>query len=210
MPLRKKPRRSSPDLEAPAHRSSRPNCGVGGHTAQLQRVGERFAAPTRKGLKGNDLQISSSEENSMAPSQLQKGKKKNPPAKPRSTTKKNLNERRMTENSQHSQAPTSCLNQYVIHSSERFGFKEPQSNGSETAGWNVGQQDASHEKESMERSLQPSSHGGDTSDDNANCDDNNTPMNGYASQYMHQQTDNADDGMDFDKNIDWPHPDDEA
>ncbi|KAG1817643.1 uncharacterized protein BJ212DRAFT_1299172 [Suillus subaureus] len=77
MPPRKKPRCSSPDLEAPAHQSSRPNCGVGGHAAQLQRVGETVAAPTRKGLKGNDLQISSSEENPMAPSQLQKGKKKN-------------------------------------------------------------------------------------------------------------------------------------
>ncbi|KAG1831121.1 hypothetical protein EV424DRAFT_1343245 [Suillus variegatus] len=80
MPLRKKPRCSSPDLEAPAHQSSRPNCGVGGHVAQLQRVGERVAAPTRKGPKGNNLQISSSEENPMAPLQLQKGKKKNPDA----------------------------------------------------------------------------------------------------------------------------------
>ncbi|KAG2365995.1 hypothetical protein BDR07DRAFT_1373941 [Suillus spraguei] len=75
MPLRKKHRCSSPDLEAPAQQSSRPNHGVGGHAAQLQRVGETVAAPTRKGPQGNDLQISSSEENPMAPLQLQKGKK---------------------------------------------------------------------------------------------------------------------------------------
>ncbi|KAG1824989.1 hypothetical protein EV424DRAFT_1538062 [Suillus variegatus] len=186
MPPRKKPRCSSPDLEAPARRSSRPNRGIGGHAAQLQRVGETVAAPTRKGPKGDNLQISSSEENPMAPSQLQKGKKK------------------------------------------MFGFKEPWSNGRKMAERNVGQQDAGHERESTERDsgcekerrntedykeFAPSSHEGDTSDDNADCDDDpdsNTPMDRYAGQHTHQRTDDADDGMDFDKNMDRPRPDDEA
>jgi hypothetical protein len=75
MPPKKKPRRFSPDFKATARRSSRPNRGVGGHAAQLQKVGEMVAAPTRKRPKGDDLQISSSEENPMAPSQLQKGKR---------------------------------------------------------------------------------------------------------------------------------------
>ncbi|KAG2353571.1 hypothetical protein BDR07DRAFT_1383031 [Suillus spraguei] len=124
MPLRKKHRCSSPDLEAPAQQSSRPNHGVGGHAAQLQRVGETVAAPTRKGPQGNDLQISSSEENPMAPLQLQKGKKE--------------------------KAPTSHPNQYMAHSSERSGFTEPRSNGHKMAGLNVGQQDVGHKRESME------------------------------------------------------------
>ncbi|KAG2136998.1 hypothetical protein DEU56DRAFT_946284 [Suillus clintonianus] len=123
---------ASPDLEATTRRSSRPNCGVGGHAAQLQRVGEMVAAPTKKRPKGDDLQISSSDENPMAPSQLQKVKT-NPPAKPSSTSKNKQNKHRITGSSQHPQAPTSRLNLYVARSSERFGFKEPQSNGREKA-----------------------------------------------------------------------------
>ncbi|KAG1763980.1 hypothetical protein EV702DRAFT_1051521 [Suillus placidus] len=162
MPLRKKPRHPPPDLEATAQRSSRPNRGV--HGTQLQKVGEIVAAPGRKGLKGDDLQISSSEENPMAPLQLQKGKKK-PPAKLRSAPKKTQNECRPIESSQHPQDPTSRPNLYVAHSSERFRFKEPQSNGREraserqpmqkepqssghkTVGCNASQQDVDHERE---------------------------------------------------------------
>ncbi|KAG2105474.1 uncharacterized protein F5147DRAFT_775243 [Suillus discolor] len=182
MPLRKKPRRSSPDLQATARRSSKPGHGVGGHAAQLQKVGETVAAPARKGLKGDNLQISSSEENPMAPSQLQKGKK-NPPAKHRSTAKKTQNEHRTTESSQHPQAPTSRPNPHAACSSERFGFKEPQSNGCERAreGWpmqkdtqssghktvgrNTGQRDAGHERESTEPGSGCEKDRQDTDDD---------------------------------------------
>ncbi|KAG0705576.1 hypothetical protein DFH29DRAFT_996657 [Suillus ampliporus] len=126
------------------------------------------AAPTKKRLKGDDLQISSAEENPMAPLQLQKGKK-NPPVKPSSTSKNKQNERRITGSSQHPQAPTSRPNPYVACSSERFGFKEPQSNGREkaregqpmqkeaqpsgceTVERNMGQRDPSRERESVER-----------------------------------------------------------
>ncbi|KAG2058766.1 hypothetical protein BDR06DRAFT_968272 [Suillus hirtellus] len=167
MPPRKKPRRSSPNLEATAWRSSRPGHGVGGHVAQLQKVEETVAAPARKGPKGDNLQISSSEENPMAPLQLQEGKK-NPPTKHHSTVKKTQNKCRTTGSSQHPQAPTSCLNPHVAHSSERFGFKEPQSNGHKRAregqpmqkdaqssghkmvGQNMGQQDVGHKRESTE------------------------------------------------------------
>ncbi|KAG1843846.1 hypothetical protein C8R48DRAFT_780499 [Suillus tomentosus] len=202
MPPRKRPRRSSPDLEATARRSSRPNRGVGGHAAQLQKVGETIAASGRKGPKGDDLQISSSEENPMAPSQLQKGKKK-PPAKPCSAPKKTQNEYRSTESSQHSQDPTSHPNLHVARSFERFGFKESQSNGHEraserqpvqkepqssghkTVGCNASQQDAGHKKELMDidcekdrqnaderRELTPSIHERDEFDDDADFDDN--------------------------------------
>ncbi|KAG1887062.1 hypothetical protein F4604DRAFT_1675108 [Suillus subluteus] len=122
--------------KAAAQRSSRPNHGVGSHAVQLRRAGETVAATlTRKGLRGDNLQISSSEENPMAPLQVQKGKK-NPPAKPHSTSKKNLKEHRTTESSQHSQALPSHPNPYVAHSSERFGFKESQPNGHKMVGWN--------------------------------------------------------------------------
>ncbi|KAG1764316.1 hypothetical protein EDD22DRAFT_951737 [Suillus occidentalis] len=202
MPPRKRPRCSSPDLEATARRSSRPNRGVGGHAAQLQKVGETIAASGRKGPKGDDLQISSFEENPMAPSQLQKGKKK-PPAKPCSAPKKTQNEYRSTESSQHSQNPTSRPNLHVARSFERFGFKESQSNGREraskrqpvqkepqssghkTVGRNASQQDAGHEKELTDsnckkdrqnaderRELTPSIHERDEFDDNADFDDN--------------------------------------
>ncbi|KAG1843441.1 hypothetical protein F4604DRAFT_1689528 [Suillus subluteus] len=191
MPPRKKPRRSSPSLDAPAQRSSRPNCGVGSHAVQLRRAGETVAVPpTRKGPKGDNLQISSSEENPMAPSQVQKGKK-NPPAKPHSTSKKNPNERRMTESSKHSQAPPSCLNPYVAHSSERFGFKESQPNGHKTVGQNMGQRDVGHERESTE-------HDGGGEKDRQNMDDYRESAPN--SHEHNTPDDNADRGDDFDSN----------
>ncbi|KAG2751364.1 hypothetical protein P692DRAFT_201803875 [Suillus brevipes Sb2] len=227
MPPRKRPRRSSPDLEATARRSSRPNHGVGGHAAQLQKVGEMIAASGRKGPKGDDLQISSSEENPMFSSQLQKGKKK-PPAKPCSAPKKTQNEYRSTESSQRSQDPTSHPNLHVARSFERFRFKEsqsngrkraserqpvqkePQSSGHKTVGRNASQQDAGHEKELTDsdcekdrqnadehRELMPIIHELDEFDDDADFND-------YFDHDMQMDRDDGqrteDDTGDFDEN----------
>ncbi|KAG1895271.1 uncharacterized protein F5891DRAFT_1194329 [Suillus fuscotomentosus] len=97
----------------------------------------------------------------MAPSQLQKGEKK-PPAKSCNILKTKQNKR------QHPLAPTSHPNPYVACSFERFGFKEPQSNGHEkaregqpmqkdtqssgreTVERDMGQRDTSRERESTE------------------------------------------------------------
>jgi len=54
----------------PQRQSSRPTQGVGGHVTQLKKVGEMVMAPTRQVNALNDLEISGSEENPMAPSQL--------------------------------------------------------------------------------------------------------------------------------------------
>ncbi|KAG2737728.1 hypothetical protein P692DRAFT_20883298 [Suillus brevipes Sb2] len=78
MPPRKRAKHSAP-AAAPSRRSERSTRGVGGHVAQLQKTGETLAAPARKGRKEPIVQMSDSdaEENPMAPSQLQRTKKKN-------------------------------------------------------------------------------------------------------------------------------------
>ncbi|KAG2054212.1 hypothetical protein BDR06DRAFT_1007887 [Suillus hirtellus] len=78
MPPRKRAKHSAP-AAAPSRRSERSTQGVGGHVAQLQKTRETLAAPARKGRKEPIVQMSDSdaEENPMAPSQLQRTKKKN-------------------------------------------------------------------------------------------------------------------------------------
>lgn len=77
MPPKKRVKRPSDAITAcedaePQRRSSRPTRGVGGHVAQLKKVGETVMAPTRQVNALNDLEISGSEENPMAPSQLKR------------------------------------------------------------------------------------------------------------------------------------------
>ncbi|KAG1825233.1 hypothetical protein DFJ58DRAFT_738551 [Suillus subalutaceus] len=55
--------------------SSQSTRGIGGHAAQLQKTGETLMAPTRR-KKADNLNISNSEENPMAPSQLKRCKEK--------------------------------------------------------------------------------------------------------------------------------------
>jgi hypothetical protein len=79
MPPRKKARHISPGTNSrkdpePSRRSVRSNRGVGGHVAQLQKAGEMVMAPTRQ--KKGVIEMSDSEENPMAPSQVARAKKK--------------------------------------------------------------------------------------------------------------------------------------
>ncbi|KAG2737637.1 hypothetical protein P692DRAFT_20883364 [Suillus brevipes Sb2] len=88
MPPKKRAKHSTVNAKdgdtAPCRQSSRNNRGVGGYTAQLQKAGEAIAAPARSRRKNDylDLDASDPEENSMAPSQMRRGKKI-APAKPR-------------------------------------------------------------------------------------------------------------------------------
>jgi len=60
----------------PQRRSSRSTRGTGGHVAQLEKTGEKVAAPTKQRKAPNDFEISDSEENPMAPSQFERLRKK--------------------------------------------------------------------------------------------------------------------------------------
>ncbi|KAG2130227.1 hypothetical protein DEU56DRAFT_757902 [Suillus clintonianus] len=150
MPPKKRARRSTvndQDEPAPCRQSSRSNCGVGGHAAQLQKAGEAIAAPARNRKGQNDypeLDASDPEENSMAPAQLRQGKKgasakplaaknatkQKPASTTPPTTSKNLkrSSQKSGDNVRHHSAYTSP--RPVLRtscSSDRFGFKAPTS-----------------------------------------------------------------------------------
>ncbi|KAG1848321.1 hypothetical protein DFJ58DRAFT_842963 [Suillus subalutaceus] len=100
--------------ESQTHAQS--NRGVGGHIAQLQKAGERvMAAPTRQGKK-NTVEISDSEENPMAPSQVARAKKKAP-------AKTSVKASAVWPERQRAHSPHPFLR--TAHHSDRFGFKPP-------------------------------------------------------------------------------------
>ncbi|KAG1906125.1 uncharacterized protein F5891DRAFT_975576 [Suillus fuscotomentosus] len=137
MPPRKRARQGSPGDKSrkgakmaqadvdPTRQSSRSTRGIGGHAAQLQKTGETLMAPTRRKKASDDLNISDSEENPMAPSQLKGRKQKVAASTPKSSVEPNSSQ----PESEHARLHIACP-------SDRFGFKPSQSQATHPIGHN--------------------------------------------------------------------------
>ncbi|KAG2752763.1 hypothetical protein P692DRAFT_20871084 [Suillus brevipes Sb2] len=136
MPPRKRARQGSPgdslrkgakvaraDADA-TRRSSRSMRGIGGHAAQLQKTGETLMAPSRH-KKADNLNISDSEENPMAPSQLKRHKEKVAASTPKTSVE---------PDSSRPESERACL--HIARPSDRFGFKPSQSQATHPVGHN--------------------------------------------------------------------------
>ncbi|KAG1846273.1 hypothetical protein F4604DRAFT_1936493 [Suillus subluteus] len=135
MPPRKRARQGSPGNKSrkgakvawanvdPTRQSSRSMRGIGGHAAQLQKTGETLMAPTRRKKASNDLDISDSEENPMAPLQLKRRKEK--ASTPKSSVEPDS-----------SRPESECAHLHIARPSDRFGFKPSQSQATHPIGHN--------------------------------------------------------------------------
>ncbi|KAG1847304.1 hypothetical protein DFJ58DRAFT_730184 [Suillus subalutaceus] len=99
-----------------------PREGIGGHAAQLQKTGETLTAPTRR-KKADDLNISDSEENPMAPSQLKRRKEK-------------LHTPKTSVEPDSSRPESERTRLHIARPSDRFGFKPSQSQATHPVGHN--------------------------------------------------------------------------
>ncbi|KAG0693660.1 hypothetical protein DFH29DRAFT_881291 [Suillus ampliporus] len=176
MPPRKRARQGSPgdksregdnvaqaDVE-PARRSSWSTQGTGGHAAQLQKAGETLTAPTRRKKASNDLDISDSEENPMAPLQLKRRRKKVAAFYFSESTQLTNICQASTPNS--SVEPNSSWPEserarlHIARPSDRFGFKPPQSQATHPISHNHKEAGS----EVAERNLENHSRSGDLGD----------------------------------------------
>ncbi|KAG1893891.1 uncharacterized protein F5891DRAFT_1256818 [Suillus fuscotomentosus] len=137
MPPRKRARQGSPGDKSrkgakvaranvdPTRRSSRSTRGISGHAAQLQKTGKTLTAPTRRKKASDDLNISDSEENPMALSQLKGRKQKVAASTPKSSVEPDS-----------SRPESERAHLHIARPSDRFGFKPSQSQATHPIGHN--------------------------------------------------------------------------